>query len=438
MISYGYRSDLIGKPKQVLITDGTVTVSGTSYSVTGDTVTLENPDIEAESFSLTQSVNSGPQIQLGSCEAAQLSVTFRKTVSAQTLVGKTVKAYVMPYGDASKMLQLGVFKIAEEKQSSHSRRHEITAYDAMYDILNDDVVSWYNELLPDKDASTTLAAMRASFLQRYDLTVESITLPNDSLTIRRTLKDEKDSLSGAEVIKAICELNGAYGVITNTGSFRFLILKNMYGGSEPSGMAEIPMDEYSSIEFGRVSLPIMRFRIYSDTAEGDSGRPASDAYDTYRITDNFLVADFTTGELTGAATALSRIFYERQYCPCTVTATGDPTHEPGDPVKVIRGSGSYFYSYIFERKLTGIQAMKDTYAAKGSGKLSYDLNSITRRLEQAQSEARSSSSSSAQSGLNFPEIIRDHPQHRLPASGRAERRGSGMGRGKQQGQPDMD
>ena len=40
----------------LLITDGTVTVSGTSYSVSGATVTMTNDIIEYETFELAQRV----------------------------------------------------------------------------------------------------------------------------------------------------------------------------------------------------------------------------------------------------------------------------------------------------------------------------------------------------------------------------------------------
>ena len=54
MISYDYPALFIteGTQKELLITDGEVTVSGTTYTVSNETVKFENPDLETEAFEL--------------------------------------------------------------------------------------------------------------------------------------------------------------------------------------------------------------------------------------------------------------------------------------------------------------------------------------------------------------------------------------------------
>ena len=68
MINYAYADDLLAENavRDILITDGTVVVSGTSYTVTGQTVVIDNSILRAESLVLTQSLCSQSQITFGS------------------------------------------------------------------------------------------------------------------------------------------------------------------------------------------------------------------------------------------------------------------------------------------------------------------------------------------------------------------------------------
>ena len=92
MIPYTDPDDIIAAGhRDLLLTDGTVTVSGTNYTVTGATVTIKNNIIENEAFELHQSLCSESQIRYGACEAA--SITFVIHENIPTLKGKTLKVY---------------------------------------------------------------------------------------------------------------------------------------------------------------------------------------------------------------------------------------------------------------------------------------------------------------------------------------------------------
>lgn len=61
----------------------------------------------------------------------------------------------------------------------------------------------------------------------------------------------------------------------------------------------------------------------------------------------------------------------REYTPCEITTPADPCRDVGDRIEVttvdrITGEKRTFETYILERKLSGIQAMMDTYTAKGN------------------------------------------------------------------------
>ena len=77
--------------KDLLMTDGTVIVSGTTYSVAGATVTITNNLIEQEGFELHQSLCSENQIRFGACESNYITFVMHENIP--TLKGKVLKVY---------------------------------------------------------------------------------------------------------------------------------------------------------------------------------------------------------------------------------------------------------------------------------------------------------------------------------------------------------
>lgn len=406
MISYNYPTLFLteGTTKDILITDGTVTVSGTDYTVTDDTIIFTNEDIESEAFELTQSLCSADQLTFGSCEAAVMKITARKTISTD-IRGLEVVLYMIPDGDASKMIQLGVFKIAEDKQSDDHIKHVITAYDAMYDIINADVKEWYDTELPEGGAGETLADFRDSFLDNFGITAESVTLVNDNRTIRHTI--EKDRISGSDIIRAICELNGVFGQITNEGKFRFKSLAPSIVSAADLG--HITTSQYSDIEFaehGFKSIKKVKI-IRDDKTIVTSSQTATGNYNTVTIAYNPLVADYTEADLQTVANTLCDALKGHIYLPCTLNAIGNPLHEVGDPIEISTRYNFSIVTYILERRLKGVQALRDTYTANGEEYLSENLNSSYTQSKAVDSAISQLSQSAASSGLDFVETIRN-------------------------------
>lgn len=398
MIPYNYDNPAFAAQKDLLITDGTVTVSGTSYSVTGATVTITNELLESEAFELNQSLNSASQLTFGSCESSSVSFVIHDNIP--TLKGKTIRVYLIPDSDASKMLQIGVYKVDEDKLSADRTKRQITAYDALYDILNADVAGWYNNLLPTANDSVTLGQMRFALTAYFGLTQETITLPNDNLVIKRTI--EPETLSGADVIRAICELEGCFGQISNEGKFKYVVLsENLDAGLFPSDTLYPANDLYPQ-DVNHDVDPISRshyigtpsFEDWNSesitgltirTDDADVGVTVGTNENVYVITGNFLVYGYNATQLTTAANNALSNMRNRYYKPCTVNAVGNPLHEVGDGIRI---STTYrgIVTYILERKLSGIQALRDTYSANGEQHYKEQLNSTLSRFKQLESK----------------------------------------------------
>lgn len=412
MVNYDYPDLFLSDAvtKNFVITDGTLVVTESSYTTVGATVNIINSILEEESFELVQRLNTSMQLEFGSCESASITFTFRDNAESY-LVGKKLKVYIIPNNEPLKYIQLGEFKVVKDQRTNNRKSRQITAYDAMYDILNADVAEWYNDILPDKNASITLTDFAIDFLGHFGILAEPFSLVNGSVEIHRTKNPEV--LSGGEVIKAICQLSGTFGKITNEGMFRFVALPiNIHTSPETT---EILPAYYSDCDYSDVdSRSINGIRIITDVDSADVGTEETEEdYNHYIISNNFLISDYDNnsalyapfGKLSLMILSLSVNVYGRTYTPCTVNAIGNPVHEVGDPIKVVGENGVEVYSIILERRLKGIQALRDTYTANGEEFADASLNSSLSRYDQL---SRSVSNVNTEvEELDFPEIIRN-------------------------------
>lgn len=406
MIDYDYPDIFLGEAvqKDLLITDGEVTVVGDDYTVTDDTFTVTNSELESEAFELYQSINSEQQLQYGSCETGRISFIIRKNY-VDPIIGTRLKVYIIPNHEASKILQIGEFKVAEDKQSDNYNRHSIVAYDAMYDILNSDVTDWYDDILQDEESYCYLEDFRDSFLGLFPMQVESTSLVNDDLILRRTI--ENDRVSGADIVKAICELNGVFGMITNEGKFRFKgIVPKPYRDADTTTI-EVP--HYIDIQYEDYGFrEIKRVKVISNKATAVSSQEATGSFNTYIVAYNPLIADYDGTRLQAVADTLCDVMTGHMYCPCVLNALGNPVHEVGDPIIIKTKYNFSIVTYIFERRLRGIQALRDTYTANGVEYLSDNLNSMANRFKQLSQDATQAAEAAVETAnLDFVELIRN-------------------------------
>lgn len=393
MIPYNDPDDIIVAHRDLLITDGTVTVSGTSYSVAGDTVTITNELLDEEAFELHQSLYSDNQLRYGACESNYITFVMHENIP--TLKGKTLTVYMIPDNDASKMLQIGIFTVTDDTLSADRTRRTITAYDAMYDILNADAAEIYNSLLPTKTDSLTLGQLRFAVTAYFGLTQETISLPNDSMVVKRTI--EPESLSGADLMRAICELEGCFGTITNEGKFKYVVLSpglddglfpsdtlypanDLYPQDVNPNVTVVSKASYTDVQFEDWnSESITQLTIRAN--DSDVGTTVGTPGNTYVIQGNFLVYGKNATDLTTIGNNILTNMQNRYYRPCTVNAAGNPLREPGDGIRIAttyRG----IVTYILQRTMRGIQALRDTYTASGEKECNQQLNSAATQFKQ--------------------------------------------------------
>lgn len=333
------------------------------------TVTITNTELHQESFELTESLCSESELTFGACEAATVKFTISNIFTS--LKDKWITVKIILDGNSDNSFILGRYKVVSDKPTADRIKREIEAYDALYDVINTDVVDWYNNILPTTDTYITFKTFRDSFFAHFGITQKELTLVNDTMTVSRGVYT--DELSGGQVLNAICEINGCLGHIGRSGQFEFVYLSN-------TAPITINKSYYTSADYqDYIVSQIDKLQIRQD--ENDIGAIVGTGSNTYVIENNFLVYGKDAATLKAIATNIFNKIKGITYRPAEISSSGNPCIEVSDAIKL---SSKYaeINTYVLERTLKGIQALTDSYTAQGEQLRTTQINSSNKSITQ--------------------------------------------------------
>lgn len=369
-------------------------------SVVGTNQKIDNSMLEVGTFALEESLCSESELKFGACEANCVKFTARNT--AGSIAGKTISIEETIDGDNENPMPYGTFKVASDVPTADRTKRQITAYDAMYDIINTDVKDWYAGL----SFPMTLKQFRDSFFAHLGIAQVETSLVNDSMTVNKTIVatqtddssavTEESAISGKTVVTAICEINGCFGNINRNGKFEYVILKNIVSALYPAedlfpADNVFPSDSNSESMTGHYitfdyedfqSKAITQLEI--KTSEDNAGAIVGTAGNNYSITGNFLVSDKTGAELEQIANNLLPIMAKAAYTPIkSCTCVGNPCLTLGEPIR-FNTTREIVETYLLQRTLTGVQSKRDSISAQGTETHTAKVNSIRDIIESVQ------------------------------------------------------
>lgn len=366
-------------------------------SVVGTNQKIDNSMLEIGTFALEESLCSESELKFGACEANCVKFTARNT--AGNIIGKTISIEETIDGDSQNPMPYGVFKVASDVPTADRTKRQITAYDAMYDIINTDVKSWYAGL----SFPMTLKQFRNSFFAHLGIAQVETSLVNDSMTVNKTIVatqtddssavTEESAISGKTVVTAICEINGCFGNINRDGKFEYVFLKAITSALYPAedlfpsdnlfpsdANTESMTGHYITFDYEDFqSKAITQLEI--KTSEDNAGAIVGTAGNNYSITGNFLVSDKTGAELEQIANNLLPIMAQAAYTPIkSCTCVGNPCLTLGEPIR-FNTTREIVETYLLQRTLTGVQSKRDSISAQGTQTHSAKVNSIRDTIE---------------------------------------------------------
>lgn len=329
---------------------------------------LANEYLINESISLEEALYSDENIRFGACESSCLRLTISKAVNID-FQDKWIEVSFSIEGDDSSTIvtSLGKYKVISAKPTKDRLYQDLTCYDKMYDILNANVATWYQELT----FPMTMKNFRDSFFTAVNVTQVATNLINDSFVIQGGFITSEE-LSGKTIVEAICELNGVFGHITKDNKFEYVSIP----GSET-----VPLAYYQNgtcVYEDYVTDAFTGVIAYSE--DGNVGEQVGTNVNPYMIQNNYLIwGSEGTQNLEDALTNLLTKITNIQFKPFTVRTYGNPMLPLGTPITMTSHNGS-ISSVVMRKYMFGIQNLRDELSAVGDKKYPNDINSTKKEI----------------------------------------------------------
>lgn len=363
------------------------------FVINYDGGTITNSDLFMEEFSLEESICSEEELRFGSCESSIIRFPISNVFTS--LNGKVLDVSVVLDHNEDKPLKIGKYKVASDVPTADRKRKDITAYDALYDVINADVADWYNTLLPNADSTVTFKQFRDSFFGYFGIEQVEVSLINDSMIVTKTIQPTE--LSGSMVANAICELNGCFGHINRYGLMDYVFLKGFTEALYPSDNL-YPADDlfpedanyhkYTKSDYPSGGCDYQEYVVRKITGleirqeEDSAGVFVGEKENPYVVSDNFLTYGKSTEEMKTIAENMFGVIKDIEYRPFTLnTFRGNPCVEVGDGIKIYTDN-QIIQSYVLNRTLTGIQALSDSFETNGREYRTAQVNSVQSQITQ--------------------------------------------------------
>jgi hypothetical protein len=356
-------------------------------------VKITNSEIHFEQFELKEILCDDDYLTFGQCNASQLK--FKISNVFTSMIGKQINVSAVINGHTDTPFIFGKYRVVSDKPTDDKRYRNVTAYDAIYDIGEAEVSSWYNGL----KFPLTLKQFRDSFFAYFGVEQVETTLPNDSMEVAETIKPSE--LSGQTVMEAICSINGCFGHINHDGKFEYVFLKAIISGLYPkkglypqkglyprkgSEKEKVTGGKYKSVKYEDfVCQKVTKVQIRK--SENDIGAVYPDTEITendnsYILQDNFLVYGMSADDIETVARNLYEVIKVVKYRPYNCEKIGNPCLSLGEAVNVYTAK-EIIESYVLSRTYKGIQQPTDTISASGkSPKYSEQVNGINKSIIQ--------------------------------------------------------
>lgn len=367
-------------------------------------------------LSLTQTVNSGKELTLGSACAAMLEVSLQLPSGVSVKAGDPIKLFRVD--EAENRYQMGIF-LAGEPQHRGSLC-SITAYDRMT-LFDRDLSSWLASL---SGWPYTLQQLTDMVCRQCGVELATPELPNGALTLQPF---KIQGVTGRQLLEWIGEITGRFCRMNPLGQLEFgwytpaqlplgptpepgiesfweenvlsletpcswdgdnLCLTAIQATGETGDLVRLEGRDGLYYYPGTLSLadyavaPVDSVQLQQTDTLWPQGIQGNN---TYIVADNPVVAALLPESLNAVAKGLYELLRSVSYIPCRVKLPADLFLEPGRIVTVTDRSGRIAQTYLMTAAQTGCsQELESTGSASRGGtpvlRTFRDLNGKVLRL----------------------------------------------------------
>ncbi len=317
----------------------------------GSTLSSGGTGPSIQSLTLTQSVNTGQELTLGSVCSAMVELTVLCPKSLALQAGDTLTIYRYAGDTAHK---IGIFRTEEPVRLSQNRL-KIIAYDRV-SLLDRDLTAWLDSL---DGWPYTLLEFSQMVCAQCGVSLKNTALPNGDFQIR---KFRSGQATGRQLLSWAGELSGRFCRADRDGMLEFAWYAPGDtvigpGGDHPCFAGSAQYQQYA-VE------PIDKIQLRQSAEDVGTVYPdIPEEVNTYCITGNPLATAESAGSLIGIAQTLYEQLHAVTYTPCKVSIPADCEIAPGDILTVEDTEGNRLSMYVMKRTQKGD---RDTLEATGS------------------------------------------------------------------------
>lgn len=329
----------------IKLPDGTELSSGGSTSVSN-----------IVSVSLTESVNSGEELTIGSVCANLLEATVH-TPSGSLSISAGSEVTLYRQNDSGTRTQVGIF-ICEKPTRKSANTFKLTAYDRV-SKLDKGLTTWMTGL----DAwPYTLYNIAKMVCTECGVTLSNTSLPNGSFQVAQF---SGKGITGRQLLAWVGEATGKFCRATADGKIEFAWYANSsYSIGSTAGtnkkyffQGSLSYEDYQVQTIDKVQIQ------YSDNDVGVIYPDSATATNTYRITGNMLLTTLASDRLSSIAQTAYNVLHAVTYTPAKVSVPANLDIKAGQIVSVTDANGKTVKLYVMKRKASG---RRDTLECTGS------------------------------------------------------------------------
>lgn len=394
-------------------------------------LTLDKSQIHLESMSLTEAILDNENLSFVGCISSQ----FKVVVSGVTkeIKGTTIKAWITTDDTEGEPVLLFEGIVESAVLQGNRRKKEITAYDVLYTAGDEDVAEWWNGLVFPMTIKEIRNSLFSHLGLEHNIAQSDASLVNDGIKVENIVVTDEETgeevvkrpyepeeLKALDVLKAICQINGVFGIINRYGLFEYRELcaaSSTTSGAYP-GATLIPpfypgvvgvieeadshyFSHYRSVDWEEFKVKPIKRVVVRQNNKGKGGSYPETGKNKYVVQGNMFTIGFEKEKLAKIAENIYSKVSGHSYYPYTSQNTGLPYVECGKDkasfyvydYEASAAQGKDVFKlcefYIFKRVLKGIEALKDSYSAKGienQRRFVTDLNVRSDMLDERQDE----------------------------------------------------
>ena len=307
-----------------------------------------------QSVKLTQTVNSGEELCLGSVCACELQVQLITPGGLSPAAGDTVTLFQVD--EEENRQQIGLFWL-EKPERPNSSTLSLTAYDAV-SRLDKDLTQWLAQLQEWPYSVRELADMVCS---QCGVTLAEGELPNGDFFIEPFAAEH---VTGRHLMQWLGQITGRFCRARADGTLEFAWYTPTDARIGPNGQEGIfyYQEQLSCADY--TVAPIEKVQLRESAQDVGTVWPdEAGNHNTYIIENNPMLAAQTPQTLLGIAQTLFAQLQAASYTPCRVTVPASARITAGSILSVTGADGKVFSVWVMKKTSDG---QRDTLECTGS------------------------------------------------------------------------